>query len=54
MCKLWILFDQFISNIQEIVDIELMLDFIYMLFLFLSSFQMIGKEETNNINRRKY
>jgi len=32
MCKLWILFDQFISNIQEIVDIELMLDFIYMLF----------------------
>ena len=38
-------------NIQEIVDIELMLEFIYMLFFnlfFLSSFQMIGKEETNN------
>jgi len=25
-------FDQFISNIQEIVDIELILEFIYMLY----------------------
>jgi len=37
-----LLFDQFISNIQEIVDIELMLEFIYMFFLIL-----IQKEETN-------
>jgi len=29
-----LLFNQFISNIQEIVDIELMLEFIYMLFFF--------------------
>ncbi len=37
-------------NIQEIVDIELMFELIYMFFLcvFLSSFQIIRKEETNN------
>ncbi len=38
-------------NIQEIVDIELMFELIYMLVffcVFLSSFQMIRKEETNN------
>ncbi len=38
-------------NIQEIVDIELMFELICMfcfLFVFLSSFQIIRKEETNN------
>ncbi len=39
-------------NIQEIVDIELMFEVICMFFccffVFLSSFQMIRKEETNN------
>ncbi len=34
-------------NIQEIVDIELMFEQICM-FFFLSSLQMIRKEETNN------
>ncbi len=34
-------------NIQEIVDIELMFEFICM-FCFFSSFQLIRKEETNN------
>ncbi len=44
-----LLFDQFISNIQEIVDIELIFELIYMFFfVFLSSFQMIRKQETNN------
>ncbi len=40
------------DNIQEIVDIELMFEVICMFFccffVFLSSFQMIRKEETNN------
>ncbi len=38
-------------NIQEMVDIELMFELICMFFLFilfLSSLQMIRKEETNN------
>ncbi len=36
-------------NIQEIVDIELMFELICMFVLvFLSSLQMIRKEETNN------
>ncbi len=37
-------------NIQEIVDIELMFELICMffLFIFLSSFQIIRKKETNN------
>ncbi len=37
------------QNIQEIVDIELMFELIRMFFfVFLSSLQMIRKEETNN------
>ncbi len=52
-----LLFDQFISNIQEIIDIEWMFElicmffvclFVCLFFVFLSSFQMIRKEETNN------
>ncbi len=46
-----LLFDQFISNIQEIIDIEWMFELICMFvlfFVFLSSFQMIRKEEINN------
>ncbi len=46
-----LLFYQFISNIQEIVDIELMFELICMFFFiysFLSSLQIIRKEETNN------
>ncbi len=41
-----LLFDQFISNIQEIIDIEWMFELICMFvlfFVFLSSFQMIRK-----------
>ncbi len=46
-----LLFDQFISNIQEIIDIEWMFELICMFvlfFVFLSSFQMIRKEEINS------
>ncbi len=36
-------------DIQEIVDIELMFELIFMfIFVFLSSLQIIRKEETNN------
>ncbi len=41
-----LLFDQFISDIQEIIDIEWMFELICMFvlfFVFLSSFQMIRK-----------
>ncbi len=41
-----LLFDQFISNIQEIIDIEWLFELISMCFcVFLSSLQMIRKEE---------
>ncbi len=43
-----LLFDQFISNIQEIIDIEWLFELIYMFFfVFLPSLQMIRKRGNN-------
>ncbi len=43
-----LLFDQFISNIQEIIDIEWLFELICMFFVFLSSLQMIKKRGNNS------
>ncbi len=44
-----LLFDQFISNIQEIIDIEWLFELICMFFcVFLSSLQMIRKRGNNS------
>ncbi len=43
-----LLFDQFISNIQEIIDIEWLFELICMFFVLLSSLQMIRKRGNNS------
>ncbi len=43
-----LLFYQFISNIQEIIDIEWLFELICMFFVFLSSLQMIRKRGNNS------
>ncbi len=42
-----LLFDQFICNVQEIIDIEWLFELICMFFV-LSSLQMIGKRGNNS------
>ncbi len=47
-----LLFDQFISNIQEIIDIEWLFELICMFsFVFLSSLQIIRKRGNNSKTR---